>query len=109
MGSLAPVRILRVKEFRYRPNMIRIFPKVYRREMPFPPRGDHKGRPVTGERSGRLKIGPERNVRRASSPHAVLLLRGSDYARSLTFTHRGLEVLAERKPAHDFLSGEAEA
>ena len=50
-----------------------------------------------------------RNVRRARSPHAVVLLRGSDYARSLTFTRRGLEVLAERKPAHDFLSGEGEA
>jgi len=44
-----------------------------------------------------------------ASPHAVVLVRGSDYARSLTFTRRGLEILAERKPGHDFQCGEAEA
>src|SRR5215831_10941834 len=44
-----------------------------------------------------------------ASPHAVVLVRGSDYARSLTFTRRGLQILAERKPGHDFQGGEAEA
>src|SRR5215467_12346657 len=53
---------------------------------------------------------PKRNVRRASSPHAATL-SCEERLRALPpwLTRRGLEVLAERKPGHGFLGGEAEA